>query len=143
MTDAANLPPGAESLTQLCESSFDLSLRPADSATENNPLITSRAWVPCPDELVAMTQLKRTDEPSAAVDEASQLTASSHATRMMDCCKPSAGFVGNVPNFDQHYPAVLSCKADGFTRMDGSSSPYAAGGSATVTTAAPASTTPS
>jgi hypothetical protein len=63
---------------------------------------------------------------------------------MMDCCKPSAGFVGNVPNFDQHYPAVLSCKADGFTRMDGSSSPYAAGASATVittTTAAPATTT--
>jgi len=65
--------------------------------------------VPCPDELVAITQLKRTDEPSAAVDEASQLTASSHATRMMDCCKPSAGFVGNVPNFDQDYP--LFCPA--------------------------------
>lgn len=142
-TDAAALPTGAEGLTQLCEASFGLSLRPANSKTEGNPSITSRAWVPCPDELVAITQLKRTDEPSAAVDEASQLTASSHATRMMDCCKPSAGFVGNVPSFDQDYPAVLSCKADGFTRMDGSFSPYAGGSTATTTaatTAAPATT---
>lgn len=59
---------------------------------------------------------------------------------MMDCCKPSAGFVANNLNFDQNYPAVLSCKADGFTRMDGSFNPFAS--TTPGATRTPAVTTP-
>merc|ERR1711988_1858022 len=60
---------------------------------------------------------------------------------MMDCCKPSAGFVANIPNVDQAYPAVMSCKADGFTRIDGTISPYASSPKGDTTTLV-ATTTP-
>lgn len=119
---------GAESLVDLCEASFDLNLRPTDSTTNGNPLITGRSWIACPDELVGITRLKRIDEPDVAspVNQDEEFTSgSSHATRMMDCCKPAAGTVSRVPKFDQNYPAVMSCKADGFTRMDGTFNPYA------------------
>merc|ERR1711924_78108 len=45
--------------------------------------------------------------------------------------------MGNL-KFDQNYPAVMSCKADGFTRMDGTASPFASDSS---TTASPVATT--
>jgi len=67
---------------------------------------------------------------------------------MTDCCKPSSGFVANIPNVDQAYPAIMSCKADGFTRMDGSTNPYASTSDVATTTAsvgttASVATTPS
>lgn len=147
--DQSNLPSGAESLRQHCEASFDLKLRPANSGNDDNPVITSRSWVACPSELVEITKLKRTDEPQldASVNQDSELTSASYATRMMDCCKPSAGFVANVPKVDQGYPAVMSCKSDGFTRMDGTTSPYASIPNVDITTpvaattAAPSATT--
>lgn len=142
--DQSSLPSGAESLRQHCEASFALKLRPTNSGTADNPLITSRSWVACPAELVEITKLKRTDEPQvdAPVSQDSELTPASYATRMMDCCKPSAGFVANVPHVDQAYPAVMACKADGFTRMDGTTSPYASSPKVDTTTLV-ATTTPS
>jgi hypothetical protein len=133
----SNLPGGAETLIEHCQASFNLNLRPADSALSANPLILSRKWVACPSEMVQVTKFKRWDEPASPITQASPSGA--RATRMMDCCKPSAGFVANNLNFDQNYPAVLSCKADGFTRMDGSMNPFAS--TTPGVTAGPAVTT--
>jgi hypothetical protein len=143
--DQNSAPSGAESLVDLCKASFDLNLRPVDSTTDGNPFITARSWIACPDELVRITKLKRTDEPDVAspVNQDAEFTSgSSFATRMMDCCKPAAGTVSKIPNFDQNYPAVMSCKSDGFTRMDGTTNPYATSTDSITTTPA-VTTTPS
>lgn len=115
-----DVPPGAVSLIEECERSFDLKLRKPPGNGDTNPRILTRSWIPCPDELVELTGLKRTDDPAQAIDQASDISDSSHMTRMMDCCKPSAGWIGNVYNYDANFPAVMACQADGFTRLDGS-----------------------
>jgi len=109
-------------LVEQCEETFDLGLRTA------NPTISARYQIACPSQLVMVTGLRRTDDPTTAVDQSSQVySGSSVVTRMMDCCKPTGGWVANIPNADPDYPAVMACTADGFTRMDGSHPPTFSG----------------
>merc|ERR1712039_496534 len=66
----------------------------------------------------ALTGLDRTD------GSESETVGTGEVTTMMDCCKPSAGWVGNVPSADTSFPAVVPCVADGYTRVPhGSPSP--------------------
>merc|ERR1711862_413381 len=58
-----------------------------------------------------MAGLDRTDGSTA------ESVGAGTVTTMMDCCKPSAGWVGNVPKADPKYPAVLPCQLDGYTRV--------------------------
>jgi hypothetical protein len=60
---------------------------------------------------VAQTGVNRTDNGVPETHGAGILT------RMMDCCKPSAGWIGNVEDADPKYPAVVPCLSDGYTRV--------------------------
>ena len=105
----ASLPDGEPSLNRLCELGYELGVRLEGGA---NVAITSARRVPCPAALVALTGLDRTDGSESETHGAGILT------RMMDCCKPSAGWLANVLKPDPKHPAVIPCKADGYTRID-------------------------
>ena len=91
-----------DDLVALCEWSFDKGVRGNNG---ENPSIKSIGRVECPDELVYMTQMKRTDDPSG-YDCGSSCKLAAHEcelnnggqslewclTRMMDCRKPSGAF---------------------------------------------------
>ena len=109
------LPPGEPSLNRLCELSFELGV-PIEGGV--NPTITSATRVACPAPLVALTGLNRTDEAMIGTEaEAIKSTGSGQLTRMMDCCKPSAGWTANIEHADPDHPAVIPCQADGYTRI--------------------------
>jgi hypothetical protein len=78
----ASLPPGEPTLNRLCELGFDMGVRLEGGA---NVAITSATRVACPAELVKLTGVNRTDQDQQETHGAGTLT------RMMDCCKPSAG----------------------------------------------------
>jgi hypothetical protein len=138
----AVLPVGEPSLDRLCELSFELGVRIEGG---ENPKLLSAKRVPCPAPLIALTGLNRTDE-AAIGSEMINSTASGSLTRMMDCCKPSAGWVGNVKFADPAHPAVIPCTSDGYTRVTVGPSPGPAPGPAppapTTPTPAPAAPTP-
>jgi len=100
------LPAGEVALPQLCEKAFDLGFKGSGNAK-----ISGGKRVPCPTELRALTGLDRTD------GSTSESVGSGEVTTMMDCCKPSAGWIGNVPKVDPKFPAVVPCIADGYTRV--------------------------
>jgi len=107
--DALESPPADEKdLREMCHIGFQMGLRGANG---ENPRILSAERTPCPDGLVALTGLKRTDEGATEVHGTGKLT------RMMDCCKPSSGWIGNTPMAAPSHPAVIPCGADGFTRL--------------------------
>lgn len=141
--DCANLPKypeksgpmqaAGDDLVSLCEYSFDLGAR-GDGADYGpaNPTILSIGRVQCPEELVQMTQIQRSDDPSGYVP-ASPLMGE-HAcqdnipgmqndwclTRMMDCRKPSGAWRSNS---DEALTVagrrlVQTCTGDGYTRID-------------------------
>lgn len=120
VSGCANLPPvpqvdssarpSGETLVTLCEAGFQLGVR---LASGGNPTITSATRVPCPAALVAITNLARTD------DAVAESYGSGTLTRMLDCCKPSAGWTDNIPLADPSHPAIKPCTADGYTRVTG------------------------
>ena len=106
---------GRATLKDMCHRSFQHGFRVDTGA---NPAITAVSRTPCPDELVALTGVRRSDD-----DEAEVVPAGGVLTRMMDCAKPSAAWEGNVPNALASHPAAFSCKADGYTRHQVDSAP--------------------
>eukprot|EP00947_MAST-08B_sp_MAST-8B-sp1_P003107 g3107.t1 len=103
-----SLPAGEPDLIELCELSFDLGVRIEGG---QNPVIKTARRVNCPDALVRVTGLNRTDGGDSEVHGSGTLT------RMLDCCKPSAGWVTNIKNPDPKYKGVIPCTADGYTRV--------------------------
>ena len=100
------------------------------------------ARVKCPSELVSLTQIQRTDDPSTYnIEEANRPPPYQNGapdlepcrcscgnndckfclTRMMDCRKPSAGFVDNLQGGDlleDGMKVLQPCASDGYTRID-------------------------
>ena len=105
---ATSLRPAGETLVTLCQAGFTYGVRLNGGG---NPTITSAVRVPCPASLVALTNLQRTDEST------SETVASGTLTRMLDCCKPSAGWSDNVDFASPTYPALRPCTSDGYTRI--------------------------
>ena len=52
-----------DNLVDLCKWSFDAGLRGVGGTGSSNPTIVDMARVQCPEELVDLTQIKRTDDP--------------------------------------------------------------------------------
>lgn len=102
----SSLPAGEPSLPRLCELGFEMGLRKEGG---ENTAITAMKRVVCPKSLVALTGLDRTDGTE------SETHAKGILTRMMDCCKPSAGWTANIEKPDPHHPAVVPCTADGLS----------------------------
>ena len=98
------------------------------------------ARVKCPAELVELTQIQRKDDPNTyEIEEANRPSAYQNnptikpcqcscgafdckycLTRMMDCRKPSAGFIDNLQSdlLVDGLKVVQPCTADGYTRID-------------------------
>jgi len=118
-----------DDLVSLCEYSFDQGMRGEGGS---NPTILSIGRVQCPEELVQMTQIQRSDDPFGYVP-ASPLIAEHECqsnipgmqnnwclTRMMDCRKPSGAWRSNS---DEDLTMagrrlVQTCTSDGYTRID-------------------------
>jgi len=131
-----------DSLVDLCKWSFDMGVRGAGGTGGANPTIVDMARVECPAELVEMTQLKRTDDPNTFdIEEANRPEEYQQAnvgnlepchcscgsmdckyclTRMMDCRKPSAGFIDNIHGdlVQSGLKVVQPCTRDCYTRVD-------------------------
>lgn len=111
---------GEKDLRSLCREAFALGLR---QPSGQNPAITALRHVPCPSEVYLITGARRTDEPTGCTEITPEQCASDTSqslgilTRMFDGCKPSAGWLGNVPNPHSDYPQVVSCAPDGITRL--------------------------
>lgn len=137
--DCANLPKfpekgdpmqtAGDDLVSLCEYSFDQGVRLEGGW---NPTIKSIGRVQCPEELVQMTQIQRSDDPSGFVPESPLIgdhmcqsnipgmTNEWCLTRMMDCRKVSGAWRRNT-NEELTVAGrrlVQTCTADGYTRID-------------------------
>jgi len=131
-----------DNLVDLCKWSFDKGVRGVGGTGSSNPTIVDMARVECPAELVEMTQVKRSDDPSTFVIEEENRPPpyqSANAgdlepchcscggqdckyclTRMMDCRKPSAGFIDNMHAdlLEDGLKVIQPCTQDGYTRVD-------------------------
>lgn len=141
-SECANLPPypqnsgpmksAGDNLVTLCQYSFDKKTRYEGG---QNPTLLDVHRVKCPSQLVALTQIQRSDEPSSyhALEgmRPSEFDTTAPVcnceagcayclTRMMDCRKPSGGFKDNVKNelMVKGYKLVQPCTSDGYTRID-------------------------
>jgi len=127
-----------DTLVDMCKYSFDQRVRKGPQ----NPTIVDMARVKCPAGLTDMTQIKRTDDPNTfSIEEANRPTPYQNGapdlkscrcscgamdckyclTRMMDCRKPSAGFIDNLGGgdlFEDGFKVLQPCTADGYTRID-------------------------
>jgi len=123
-----------DDLQKLCQYSFEKKTRGEGGS---NPTLVDATRVQCPPELVDLTGIQRSDDPST-FDKLEQLRmggfpSANHCqadtpgagtayclTRMMDCRKPSGAFKDNVVS-DLVVPGrklVQSCLPDGYTRID-------------------------
>eukprot|EP00095_Tigriopus_kingsejongensis_P008632 maker-scaffold426_size175065-snap-gene-0.36 protein:Tk08632 transcript:maker-scaffold426_size175065-snap-gene-0.36-mRNA-1 annotation:"endoglucanase" len=134
--DGSAMQDEGDNLVDLCKYSFDKRVR----LGATNPTIVDMARVKCPKELVEMTQIKRSDDPSTyEIEEANRPSPYQNGaniepcrcscgasectyclTRMMDCRKPSAGFIDNLQSdlLEDGLKVVQPCTADGYTRID-------------------------
>ena len=123
-----------DDLQKLCQYSFDKKCRGEGGS---NPTLVDATRVKCPAELVELTGIQRSDDPSTyeATEENRVHTLPANAqcqadtpgggtayclTRMMDCRKPSGAFKDNVVS-DLVVPGkklVQTCMPDGYTRID-------------------------
>lgn len=119
-----------DDLITLCEYGFDRGVR---GPSGENPSILSIGRVECPEELVYMTQVQRNDDPTGfscgsecvqAHHECELNTGGTSQawclTRMMDCRKPSGGFIDNLKKglMVEGHNIVQPCTSDGYTRID-------------------------
>jgi hypothetical protein len=118
-----------DNLIDLCEYSFDKKTRLEGGG---NPTLLDVSRVKCPEGLVEMTQIQRTDEPKTYKATAEYRPAGVGnggvcqgggaycLTRMMDCRKPSGGFKDNVRSdlVVTGRKLVQPCTQDGYTRID-------------------------
>lgn len=122
-----------DNLQKLCEYGFDKKVRAEEVPGHpcgSNPTLKSVARVQCPEELVNLTQIQRKDDPtgykgSAAPSSGKCANAPGTGTeycltRMMDCRKPSGGFIPNLhPELMVDGRRVVQpCTSDGYTRID-------------------------
>eukprot|EP00475_Leptophrys_vorax_P013016 TRINITY_DN1940_c0_g1_i1.p1 TRINITY_DN1940_c0_g1~~TRINITY_DN1940_c0_g1_i1.p1 ORF type:complete len:355 (-),score=86.21 TRINITY_DN1940_c0_g1_i1:53-1117(-) len=129
-TDSAAMKAAGDSLVDLCEYSFDHGARFEGGA---NPTLRSVTRVKCPDELVELTQIQRSDDPVFYKPATPPATNSSQVcqntpnsplsyclTRMMDCRKPSGAWRTNVDEklMVPGKRLVQTCALDGYTRHD-------------------------
>ncbi|XP_059084701.1 uncharacterized protein LOC131881768 [Tigriopus californicus] len=134
--DSSAMSAQGDNLVDLCKYSFDKRVRLGSS----NPTIVDMARVECPAELVELTQIKRSDDPKTfeiteanrpgpyqnnPVIEPCRCSCGSNEctyclTRMMDCRKPSAGFIDNLQTnlLEDGMKVVQPCTSDGYTRID-------------------------
>jgi len=123
-----------DDLQKLCQYSFDKKCRGEGGS---NPTLVDAVRVKCPPELVEMTGIQRSDDPStyqargehriAGFPSNNQCQADQPGagtayclTRMMDCRKPSGAFKDNIID-DLVVPGkklVQTCLPDGYTRID-------------------------
>jgi len=132
--DSSAMKAAGDSLIGLCEYAWD-------KGVYSNPSIQTITRVPCPAELVNLTQFLRTDEPSEAatsrrLEEAkARRLEENHKcslgvpgagadycmTRMMDCRKPSGAVKDNLQKVEllaDGHRLIQPCTADGYTRID-------------------------
>lgn len=136
--DPSMMQAAGDNLVDLCKYSFDKRVRMGPA----NPTIVDMARVECPAELVEMTQVKRKDDPTtfemAEANRPPPYQAGNIGsiepckcscggqdcryclTRMMDCRKPSAGFIDNMKSelLEDGLKVVQPCTNDGYTRVD-------------------------
>jgi hypothetical protein len=132
---AAPMKAAGDDLVSLCQYGFDQKVRGEGGS---NPTINMLSRVKCPEVLVHLTQIKRSDDPSTyeirkdhvstvinAQDHECGLdkpggTAAWCLTRMMDCRKPSGAFKDNIKSnlVVAGMRLVQPCMADGYTRID-------------------------
>lgn len=139
-----------DSLVGLCEYSFAKGVRVSGAGKlagkcKYNPTLLDVGRVRCPDQLVALTQMQRRDDPATfAVTAAMRPEGFPNAgrscqsqdpdasgydpakisafclTRMMDCRKPSGGWTSNIKE-ELMVPGrrvLQTCTDDGYTRYD-------------------------
>lgn len=123
-----------DDLQKLCQYSFQQNVRGEGGS---NPTLLDATRVKCPAELVELTGIQRSDDPStyqvsgehriAGFPSNQQCQADTPGggtayclTRMMDCRKPSGAFKDNIVS-DLVVPGrklVQTCMPDGYTRID-------------------------
>ena len=130
-TDSDAMRAAGDDLIALCQASFDKNVRGEGGS---NPSIQSVTRVKCPELLINLTQIQRSDEPTTdrsieidRIDADHECQADRPGgslawclTRMMDCRKPSGGFKDNV-RAELTVPGrrlVQPCTSDGYTRID-------------------------
>jgi len=130
-TDPAPMKAAGDDLVSLCEYSFDKGVR--KETDPSNPTMMDLARVKCPPALIELTQLERKDDPdkytgpsmpgfpnNGTMCQSQPWDLSYCLTRMMDCCKPSAGWINNVVEdlVVATKKVVQFCTQDGYTRID-------------------------
>eukprot|EP00171_Calliarthron_tuberculosum_P009020 IDg9020t1 len=103
-------------LRTLCRRAFDRGVRKSN----NNPKITRGKRIKCPNEMIAITNLKRTDEAQWQINQDPPMVKNGQMgklTSTMDCCAPSAAHFGNTPNAHPKHPRVIPCRRNGYTRV--------------------------
>jgi len=130
-TDSAAMKNAGDNLITLCQYSFDKKVRLVTGPS--NPTITDMSRVKCPEGLINMTQIQRSDDPAAYTGpslpgfpntnhncQQESWDLSYCLTRMMDCCKPSGSWITNVvANLVVSTRKVVQmCTSDGYTRID-------------------------
>ncbi|CAE8586800.1 unnamed protein product [Polarella glacialis] len=142
--DSTAMKAAGDSLVALCEYGWEKKVRMSGAGLpagkcKYNPTLLDVARVKCPEELVNLTQMQRTDDPEGFQASAGSVRQASFPntekrclaqepghgvqfclTRMMDCRKPSGAFKDNVrPELMMHGRRVVqTCAADGYTRID-------------------------
>lgn len=126
-----------DNMVEMCKYSFAKKVRlPPNNSVQpaSNPTILNMGRVKCPAAIVEATQLQRSDEPPAytfstplpgfpnySVQCQSNPTDLAFClTRMMDCKKPSAGYIDNIQSnlVVPGHKVVQPCTVDGYTRID-------------------------
>jgi len=123
-----------DNLVTLCQYSFDKKVRLEPGNTiSSNPTISNMARVKCPDALLQLTQIQRSDDPSSYTGpslpgfpntktqcQSNSWDLSYCLTRMMDCCKPSGSWTNNIKEnlVVTGKKVVQMCTSDGYTRID-------------------------
>jgi len=130
-TTSGPMKDAGDNLVTLCQYSFDKKVRLVTNPS--NPTILDMSRVKCPDGIVELTQIQRSDDPSGYSGPSlpgfpNTNTTCQHndwdlsycLTRMMDCCKPSGSWITNVvANLVVPTKKVVQmCTSDGYTRID-------------------------
>merc|ERR1712066_1002243 len=124
-------------MVELCKYSFAKGVRlPPNNTVQpaSNPTILDMGRMKCPEGIVHATQLQRNDDPASFTYSASlpgfpndSVQCQSNErdlayclTRMMDCKKPSAGYIDNIQSdlMVGGRKVAQPCTIDGYTRID-------------------------
>lgn len=95
-------------LRQLCTRSFDWGVR----INNNIKKIVTGQRIPCPTQMIRITNLKRYDDASYEQMHPGKLTTT------MDCCGPPSAYpnILNGNNLMSKFNRIRPCQRDGYTR---------------------------